>query len=126
MKIVLQFISVIPAITDFAYFNREAIMTYLHLSFLGFASCFLLGVMIIRKYLSVLNQIARIGYIIFFIGIVTMEITLGIKSFPHFLSMEAFKTINILLFGEAAILFASLVIILFYGFIIPKRTVKLH
>jgi hypothetical protein len=126
LKIVLQFISVIPAVTDFAYFNREAIMTFLHLAFLGFASCFLLGMMIIKKYLSVLNKVVRFAYVLFISGIVLTEATLGIKSFPQLLSIEAFKSLNILLFAEAVLLFICLVIILFYGFIIPKRAMKLH
>lgn len=126
LKIVLQFISVIPAVTDFAYFNREAIMTFLHLAFLGFASCFLLGMMIIKKYLSVLSRVVRFAYVLFISGIVLTEATLGIKSFPQLLSIEAFKSLNILLFAEAVLLFICLVIILFYGFIIPKRAMKLH
>jgi hypothetical protein len=124
MKIMLQFISAIPVVTEFAFYNRDAIMTYLHLTFLGFVSCFMFGLMIIKKYLSVESRIARSGYVIFFLGVLSMEVTLGIRSFPQFLSLEAFETIKIALLLEAILLVVSLIFILFYGFIIPKRKLK--
>lgn len=124
MKIMLQFISAIPVVTEFAFYNRDAIMTYLHLTFLGFVSCFLFGLMIIKKYLSVESRIARSGYVIFFLGVLSMEVTLGIRSFPQFLSLEAFDTVKIALLLEAILLVVSLIFILFYGFIIPKRKLK--
>lgn len=126
VKIMMQFISVIPVISDFVYFNREAIMTYLHLSFLGFASCFLIGLMIIKKVLSVENRMAKSGYLMFLLGIILMEITLGIKSFPHLLEIEMIKVLNLFLLLEGILLFVSIAILLFFGFIIPKRTRKLH
>jgi hypothetical protein len=124
VKIMMQFISVIPVVTDFAYFNREAIMTYLHLTFLGFVSCFLIGLFIIKKHLSVFNGMAKFGYVLFLVSVASMEMTLGAKSFPQFLSIPAFGMINILLLIEGGLHFLSLIIILFYGFIFPKRAGK--
>ena len=124
LKVMLQFISVIPVVTQFAYYNREAIMAYLHLSFLGFASCFLIGLLIIKKYLFVFSPMARVGYFLFITGAVLMEITVGLKAFPQLLSLEFFKVINILLLAEAVLLFSAVAFILFYGFIIPKRTIN--
>jgi hypothetical protein len=49
MKIMMQFLSAIPVVTEFAYVSRDTIMTYLHLSFLGFASCFVIGVLLRQK-----------------------------------------------------------------------------
>lgn len=120
MKIMLQFISVIPVVTQFAYYNREAIMAYLHLSFLGFASCFIIGLLIIKKYLFVTGTMSKTGYILFIAGVVLMELTIAVKAFPQFLSLELFGTINFLLLAEAVLLFIGVAIILFYGFIIPK------
>jgi len=125
LKIMLQFISVIPFVTEFIWSNREAVMTYLHLAFLGFGTSFLLGIMILKKFLSVTNVIARLGYWMFIFGIVTMELTMGVRSFPQFLNLNAFQTIKLLLLIEAFILFTSLIFILFYGFVMPKRKVIL-
>ncbi len=125
LKILLQFISVIPFVTEFAYFNREAVMTYLHLAFLGFASCFLFGLMLIKKLLTASNVIARLGFWIFIFGIVSMELTLGVRSFPQFLNINAFQAIKMFLLLESLVLLLSLIMILFYGFVIPKRKVRL-
>ena len=124
LKIVMQLFSAFPAVSDFAFFNRDAIMTYLHLSFLGMTSCFLIGLLIVRKYLSVSGIISRIGFILFLVGVVLMEVTIGMKSLPQYLSLELFQSIKYLLFADALILLISIFILLFFAFILPNRAIK--
>ncbi len=124
LKITMQFLSAFPAISSFTYFNREAIMTYLHLSFLGFASSFLIGVLIEKKYFSTSSLISRVGFGLFLVGVVLMELTIGLKSMPQFLSLKIFKSINIALFVESLMLFFSISMLLFYAFILPTRLGK--
>lgn len=124
LKIVMQFMSVFPLVSGFAYHNRDAIMTYLHLSFLGFASCFLIGLLLAKKYFSASNLISKVGFGMFLIGVVLMELSIGLKSLPQFLNLALFKTINIALFAEALMLFFSVAIMLFFAFILPNRSIK--
>lgn len=124
LKIIMQLLSAFPAISDFAFINRDAIMTYLHLSFLGTTSCFLIGLLIVRKNLSVSNLISRVGFGLFIAGVVLMEVIIGMKSLPQYLSLEIFLSIKYLLFADALILFISIFILLFFAFILPNRTIK--
>ncbi len=124
IKITMQFLSVFPVISSFVYHSRDAIMTYLHLSFLGFASSFLIGLLILKKYFSSSNLISKLGFGLFLIGVVSMEVTIGLKSMPQYLSLQLFKSINSALFIESLILLISVTIMIFFSFILPKRPIK--
>lgn len=124
LKITMQFLSAFPLLTDFAYFNREAIMSYLHLSFLGFTTCFLIGVLIFKGYLATSSLISKIGHGIFLAAIIFMELTIGLKSVPQLLTLEVFKILDVGLFIESVLLISSIVILLFYGFILPTRATR--
>jgi len=124
LKIMMQFLSTIPIITDFVYLSRDAIMTYLHLSFLGFTSCFVVGLLIKQYYLSAESLISRIGYFLFLLGVISMEVTIGLRSLPQFLTQNLYKSINSLLLIEAIILLVSVFIMLFFGFILSNRATK--
>lgn len=124
LKIVMQFFSSLPTIADFVYLSRDAIMTYLHLSFLGFTSCFVIGLLIANNYLKTGNLISRIGYMLFLFSVVSMELTIGLRSIPQYLSINLYKSINSILLVESFLLFVSIFIMLFYGFILSNRVVK--
>lgn len=124
VKIMMQFLSTIPIITDFVYLSRDAIMTYLHLSYLGFTSCFVVGLLIKQYYLSTESLISRIGYVLFLLGVISMEVTIGLRSLPQFLTQNLYKSINSLLLIETIILFVSVFIMLFFGFILSNRATK--
>ena len=124
LKIVMQFLSSIPTIADFVYLSRDAIMTYLHLSFLGFTSCFVIGLLIANNYLKTGNLVSRIGYMLFLLSVVSMELTIGLRSIPQYLSFNLFQSINTILLVESFLLFTSIFIILFYGFILSNRVAK--
>jgi hypothetical protein len=121
LKITMQFLSTIPVMTTFAYTNREAIMTYLHLSFLGFTSCFLIGVFISRTYLTTNRMVVRTAYILFLTSVTLMLVTIGLKALPQLLTIELFRILNISLFAEVIIIFLSLSTILFFGFVFQKH-----
>lgn len=124
LKIMMQFLSPLPFISEFAYFNREAIMTYLHLSFLGFTSCFLIGLLIVKNYLSTSGTISKVGFGLILVGVVLMELTVGLRALPQFLNLSMFKLLNAALFGESLMLFFGIAILLFLAFIFPNRAIK--
>lgn len=121
LKIILQFISVFPVFSDFAYVNRDAIMTYLHLSFLGFTSCFLFGIFIINKVLSVSNVISRVALGLFSVMVVLMELTIGIKSLPQYLDIHNLHLVKTSLFIQSMILLISLTALVFFSFYREKK-----
>ena len=115
LKIMMQFLSVIPIVTDFAYFNREAIMFYLHLTFLGFASVFLVGFYMIRQYLWYEGKVLKMGYILLLVSIVLMELTIGLKALPQFFDAETILVFNKMLLFESILVVLSLLIIMILG-----------
>ena len=122
LKIMMQFLSAIPAITNFVYLSRDAIMTYLHLAFLGFSSCFIVGLLIEQQYLKTTSLIARFGYLGFIVSVIAMEITIGLRAIPQYLSIEIYQFLNGLLLIESILLFVSIFCLLFFGFIFSNRT----
>jgi hypothetical protein len=120
VKIIMQFLSAIPVLTTFAYANREAIMTYLHLSFLGFTSCFLIGVFISRKYLITNRVHVKTAYILFLISVILMLLTIGLKALPQLLTLEFFKILNISLLVESLVLLCSILMLIFFAFLKPN------
>ena len=96
-------------------------MTYLHLSFLGFTSCFIIGLLIAIKILSTSSMISKIGLAFILFGVVFMELTIGLKSFPLLLNVKILKSLNVLLLVESFILLLGIAMLLFYSFIFPKR-----
>ena len=126
MKIMMQFLSAIPVVTEFAYLSRDAIMTYLHLSFLGFTSCFVIGVLIRQNYLKTESVMARVGFVAFLVAVVTMELTIGLKSIPQYLDLQLYRSVNTLLLIESIVLFGSIFIMLFFAFILSNRAIKLR
>ena len=124
LKIMLQFLSVIPVITDFVYLNRDAIMTYLHLSFLGFSTCFIIGLFIFKRHLYITGKVSQLGFLLFLVGVGLMELTIGLRSLPQYLSLEFFSLLNYLLFFESILLFVSVFIMMLFSFILPGRVIK--
>ncbi len=114
LKVILQFMSVFPVFSDFVYISRDAIMTYLHLSFLGFTSCFLFGIFIINKVLSVSNVLSRVALGLFSGMVIFMELTIGLKSLPQYLDLQNLHLVKTSLFIQSMILLISLIVLLFF------------
>jgi hypothetical protein len=78
LKIVLQMLSIIPYLSNFAFGFRPVVIGYLHLSFLGIISFFILGFFneIMR---AAQHRINGGGIIIFVIGFLVQEIILMLQ-----------------------------------------------
>ncbi len=124
IKLLLQFLSPFPVIMEFGYTSRDAIIAYLHLTYLGFTSAFIIAVFIIKNYISVIHRITKLAIALFMIVTVLMEITIGLRSLPRLIGLEFLRTIHYALLVETVILFIAVAILLFYGFLIPKRAVR--
>lgn len=122
IKISMQLASVIPAVSDFVYYNREAIMTYLHLTLLGFVSNFIIGILIWKSQLSVSGFTVRGGYYSFLAALVVMVTCMGLRSFPQLLGIHMYLLLHQALLWSGLVVFVSILIILIYGLIIPGKS----
>ncbi len=121
LKITMQFLSAIPIITDFAYLNRDAIIFYLHLSFLGFTSCFLFGLLLAKGFLMISGNISKIAFGSFLFCIVLTEVTIGIRSLPQLLNLQLFRALNNALVLESFLLCISVGLIVLFAFILAAK-----
>ena len=84
IKLLLQALSVIPALGRLAFGFRPVIIAYLHLVLLGFLSLFFLGFMIATGLIRVATKHSLTGLWIFFSGVLFNEIFLLIQSLLGF------------------------------------------
>ncbi|MDZ7608655.1 MAG: hypothetical protein U5K79_24410 [Cyclobacteriaceae bacterium] len=112
VKVLLQVISAFPQFTTLIFTSRDMIMFYLHLMYLGVASCFILGMWIQQLRLDIGNLFTRAGIILLFIGIILTEGFISLRSFPQYLSFEIYSLVNISLLIASAILLISVLLIL--------------
>jgi hypothetical protein len=126
IKVLLQVVSALPQLTPVIYINREMIILYLHLMFLGVASCFIPGMWIQQSRLDIRNIFTRAGIILLFIGIIFTEGFIGLRSIPQYISFEIYSLINISLFIASSILLISAVLILYASFIGKVIPAKAH
>jgi hypothetical protein len=102
IKIVLQMLSIIPYLSHFAFGFRPVVIGYLHLSFVGIISFFILGY---------INEILRPthkhvdggGIVVFAIGFLIQEIVLMLQGLEA-MEIEPFPHANIILFVCAALM----------------------
>ena len=76
LKILMQALSVIPAITHFAFGFRPIVIGYLHMVLLGMVSFFILGFLIQEKLVALEKPMARAGLRLFILAVVAMEAVL--------------------------------------------------
>jgi len=124
LKMMMQLLSGLPVISDFVYLSRDAIIMYLHLSFLGFASCFIFGLLLVKNHLFTINRISRVGFVLFSIGIIVMVLAIGLKSLPQYLDLETLKSLNTVLMVDSVIIFIGIFITLFFAFLLSNRAIK--
>ncbi len=107
LKIVLQTFSIIPFFSNYAFGFRPIVIGYLHLSFLGIITFFILGY--INQILTERGgNISRGGVIIFTIGVLLQEFTLMAQGL-EVLNFEPLPYANIILFYSAIIMGAALI-----------------
>ena len=107
LKIVLQVLSVIPFLSYYAFSFRPIVIGYLHLSFLGIISFFILAY-INQVLIAQGKQISKTGALIFSTGVLLQEIVLMIQG----LEVMEFKPLpyaNLILFFLAIMIGIGLV-----------------
>ncbi|HRI21747.1 MAG TPA: hypothetical protein PLA68_12375, partial [Panacibacter sp.] len=103
-KLLLQCLSTIPSLSQYAFGFRPVVIGYLHLSFLGIITFFILGY--INRYLHLSVK----GVYTFVTGVLITEITLMLQGFEA-IGYHAFSYANYVLFGAAILMTTGLVFI---------------
>lgn len=83
LKFFLQFVSVIPSVSQYAFGFRPIVIAYLHLVLLGFVSLFLIGYFIQLGYLKISNRM-WVGLLFFLFGILGNELVLMFQGLSFF------------------------------------------
>ncbi len=108
-KILLQLLSVIPAVSQWSFGFRPVVIAYLHLVLLAFISMFLLMYAFSQNYIRY-NKALQVGIVLFTIGVVANELVLAVQGISSF-SYQLIPYVNELLLGAALLLFVSLAVI---------------
>lgn len=109
LKVILQMLSIIPFLSHYAFGFRPVVIGYLHLSFLGIITFFLLGY--INQILSEYQQqISKTGVIIFACGVLIQEIILMCQGLEA-IEVEPLPYANIILFYAAIAMGIGLILI---------------
>lgn len=107
LKIVLQTLSIIPFFSNYAFGFRPIVIGYLHLSFLGIISFFILGY-INQVFSEKKRLVSKTGVFIFVFGVLLQEIILMLQGL-EVLNLEPLPYANIILFYSAIIIGTGLV-----------------
>ncbi|MDO9375706.1 MAG: hypothetical protein Q7T76_14900 [Ferruginibacter sp.] len=107
LKIILQLLSIIPFLSSYAFGFRPIVIGYLHLSFLGIISFFILGY-INQVWCGVKNGLSRTGVILFTIGVLAQEIILMMQGL-EVMELEALPYANQWLLAAALLMGIGLI-----------------
>ena len=121
-KMLLQLLSVIPAVSQWSFGFRPIVIAYLHLVLLAFISMFLLMYAFSQKLIRY-NKVLFVGLILFTIGVLANELILavqGVSSIKYILIPYA----NDMLFGAAVLLFFSLLVINISQYIKDEKVIN--
>ena len=99
LKIILQMLSGVPYLSHFAFGFRPVVIGYLHLSFLGIISLFILGY-INEIVVPGKHHVTPGGTILFVIGFLVQEIVLMLQGLEA-MEIEPLPFANLILFGSA-------------------------
>jgi len=107
LKVILQLLSIVPFLSTYAFAFRPIVIGYLHLSFLGIISFFILGY--ISEILSDFRSyMPKTGVLIFITGVIIQEIVLMCQGLEVF-GFRSLPYGNIILFYSAIIIGSGLV-----------------
>ncbi|MEP6951926.1 MAG: hypothetical protein ABI863_21735 [Ginsengibacter sp.] len=102
IKIVLQMLSVVPFLSHYAFGFRPVVIGYLHLSFLGIISFFMIGY--VNQILSeVQRHLSKAGILIFVTGVLIQEIILMCQGLEA-IEVEPLPYANMILFYAAIVM----------------------
>lgn len=105
IKILLQLISVVPAVSDLAFGYRSIVIAYLHLVFLGFTTLSIFGFLVYHGYISTTKR-NKIALASLCFGIIGNEVILMIQGLAS-LKYIVVPYVQPLLFVMSAIIFFS-------------------
>ena len=107
LKIILQVLSIIPFLSHFAFGFRPVVIGYLHLSFIGIISLFILGY--INEFIHRFRgHVSGVGAIIFVTGFIVQEIILMLQGLEA-MNVEPIRSANIILFLCAILMAVGLI-----------------
>ena len=107
IKIILQMLSVIPFLSHYAFGFSPVVIGYLHLSFLGIISFFMLGY--INQILSEIHRhLSKAGVLIFVAGVLIQEIILMCQGLEA-IEVEPLAYANMILFFAAIVMGTGLI-----------------
>ncbi|HRN56610.1 MAG TPA: hypothetical protein PLL71_09170 [Agriterribacter sp.] len=109
IKLLLQTGSTVPALSKLAFGFRSIIIGYLHLVLLGVITLFILGYVVINRYMRI-TKTAVAGIIIFIAGIFLNELILFIQG-TGAISYTSVPYTNEMLLGAAVLLFTGMLIL---------------
>lgn len=104
IKLLLQCLSTIPSLSQYAFGFRPVVIGYLHLSFLGIITFFILGC--INQYITLSGK----GVYTFVAGVLITEITLMLQGFEA-IGFSVLPYANYILFAAAIAMTVGLIVI---------------
>lgn len=109
LKVLLQSISVVPKIAQLAYEVRNYTIGYLHLVFIGFVTCFLLGWFIANRILY-FHKPQVVGMWLLIIGFIVSQLLIVVQPLVGYIPsyyQVLFGVSLVMLFGIVSFLFVS-------------------
>jgi hypothetical protein len=110
LRITLQALSTIPALSKFAFAYRPVVIGYLHLILLGCISLFLLGYMYGCRLWNTYPKLAITGFLFFVGGILGTEGTLMLQGFGY-IGWISIPYTNEVLFASALCMFTGILLL---------------
>ena len=107
IKLILQVGSTHPQLSQIAFGFRPIIIGYLHLVLLGMITLFIIGYAISQKIIT-MTRFARIGIIIFVVGVIINELILMLQGVQA-MQNESIPSVHYYLFGIALVMFMGIV-----------------
>ena len=107
LKIILQVLSTMPFLSHYAFGFRPVVIGYLHLSFVGIISLFILGY--INEFIHRFRgRVSGIGAVVFVFGFIGQEIMLMLQGLEA-MNVEPIRSANIILLYCAVLMAAGLI-----------------
>lgn len=119
IKLLLQCLSTIPSLSQYAFGFRPVVIGYLHLSFLGIITFFILG------YINNNLALSRTGVYTFVAGVLVTEITLMLQGFEA-MGYNILPYATYILFAAAIAMTAGLIIIVVKKKLIVDAAISLQ
>ena len=120
IKLILQALSVIPALGRLAFGFRPVIIAYLHLVLLGFISFFLIGFFIKERLFYQGSGLWKNGIAIFITGVLLNEVLLVIQASPA-INDSIGSIAPVLLFTAATIIFVGVALMFIAQLLLKKN-----